>query len=387
MAPLTAAPAPAEPRVMTESTELAIITSAQEFTGAIARLEKTCHLLTPFTSFGALAPQHALFPTIVKISTDKDAGDVYDGVGKDGRQALQFLKPGEVALAKNGLQKIADALGINIHLDYLHDGGAIRHFYHVRAVAAYRGLDGQWIQRQASEVWDLRDSSERMRGWTANQIAEGRKHGLRQCETRAINAVIRACGGGVKQAYKKTDLDKPFVAMRVAFVPDAGNADQMRVVQEHAMQGASILFAGRSSSFPSSVPPPEAFADPADPPIDAVPVGSGTTPAAQHQTSAPAPSVPAPKPDLPPVEGAVRIAKVEVKTGETKGRKWTRFLIVDSNGVTFSTFERQHYTDAEKFLASKDWVEIVTETNGPYTNIIEIIKAGSEPKLPGVDEV
>jgi hypothetical protein len=87
------------------------------------------------------------------------------------------------------------------------------------------------------------------------------------------------------------------------------------------------------------------------------------------------------------VEGAVKIAKAEVKEGETKGRKWTRYTIVDSNGVSVSTFDKQHYDDAKRFQAENAWVEIVTERDGEYVNVVEIIKAGSEPKLPGLDEV
>jgi hypothetical protein len=39
------------------------------------------------------------------------------------RNVLQFLKPGEVALAKNGLRSIAEGLGISIHLEYPSAGG------------------------------------------------------------------------------------------------------------------------------------------------------------------------------------------------------------------------------------------------------------------------
>lgn len=378
MAAAATATAKAEP--MTETTGLAIITSADQFNRTIATIQKAYHVLTPFTNIGAIAPQHAIFTSVVQVDTDKAAGEVYDGMQGD-RNVLQFLKAGEVALAKNGLRKIAEGLGISIHLEYLSDGGAIRHFYHVKAVAAYRGLDGSWVQREASELWDLRDGSERMRGWTANQVAEGRKHGLRQCETRAINAAIRECGCGVKQSYKKEELSKPFLAFRVNFVPDMADPEQRRAITERAMQGASVLFAQQtSSSSVPSMPTSDAFADA---PIDAVPVGSGATAAAQGKPTTP----PTPKADEPPNPDAVKVKNAFVKEGvnQKTNKPWKKSVVVDHNDVEYSSFDMRHVEDAKKFQAENAWVDIGYEMNGPYRNIIEITKA--QPSLPGLDEV
>lgn len=381
-----------------ERTDLAIITNGEQFQQALALFDKSYNVLTPFANIGGLAPQHAIFTTVIRINTDRAAGQVYDGVIADRqgneRNGLQYLKPGEVALAKNGLRSIAEGLGISFKLVHLSDGGAIRNFYHVKAIAAYRGVDGAWVVREASEVWDLRDDSERMRGWTANQIAEGRKHGMRQCETHAINAAIRECGCGVKQVYTKAELAKPFVAFRVNFVPDANSAEQMRIVTERAMQGASALFAQQTHTLPPAAVDP--FADPfADAggtsrAIDAIPVGSGSTAAAS--SARPAASAPAPKAEEPPCDGAVKIAKVDSKeftyqNGAKKGTKGLRYLIVDSTGTEYSTFSKTHYDDAVRFKAANEWVEIATETNGQYTNIIEILKAGTQPALDGLADM
>jgi hypothetical protein len=365
---------------MTESTELAVITTPEQFQTALARLTDRCNVLTPFASIGGLAPQHAIFTTVVNISLDKSAGQVYDGMNDAGRNVLQFLKPGEVALAKNGLRSIAEGLGISIHLEYP-SAGQVRHYWHVKAIAAYRGLDGAWVQREASEEWDLRDGSERMRGWTANQTAEARKHGLRQCETRAINAAVRECGCGVKQAYTRAELAKPFVAFRVNFVPNMADADTRKLVTERAMQGASALFA---QATPAAAVAHDGDPFAGDDPIEATHVGRGST------TAASAPSTPAPKADEPPTADAVKIARYDEKeftyqNGAKKGTKGVRFLISDSRGVDYSTFSKTHYDDAVRFKAEDAWVEIVTETNGQYTNIIEIVRAGTQPPLDGLD--
>jgi hypothetical protein len=352
-------------------------------------------VLTPFQNIGGIAPQHAIFTTVINISTDRAAGQVYDGVTVDSngneRRALQYVKPGEVALAKNGLRSIAEGLGISIKLVHLSDGGAIRNFYHVKAIAAYRGVDGAWVVREASEVWDLRDGSERMRGWTANQIAEGRKHGMRQCEAHAINAAIRECGCGVKQTYTKAELAKPFVAFRVNFVPDANNAEQMRIVTERAMQGASALFAQQQHALPPAAVDPfaDAFVEaPHGGAAAPTSVGRGATDAASGtKPAATAPAAAAPKADEPPCEGAVKIADIKEFKGVKNGRPWVKWTIVDSNGVEASTFSKTDFEDATRFRKSGEWVEIATETQGQYTNIIEIVKAGSNPTLDGLSDM
>src|SRR6185503_17371950 len=126
-----------------ERTDLSIVTSAEQYSGMLARLQDRFNILTPFATIGGLAPQHVVFPAVVVISVDPNAKEVYDGVNAQGEQGLQYLKPGEVALAKNGLRKIAEGLGISIHLEYPTPG--IRHYWHVKAIAAYKGVDGQWV--------------------------------------------------------------------------------------------------------------------------------------------------------------------------------------------------------------------------------------------------
>jgi hypothetical protein len=83
----------------------------------------------------------------------------------------------------------------------------------------------------------------------------------------------------------------------------------------------------------------------------------------------------------------VRVVRVDAKDGETKGRKWTRYTVVDSHGEQCSTFDKDVATHAAKVAESKAWVELVCETNGEYRNLIEIIPAGSEPKLPTMENL
>jgi hypothetical protein len=40
---------------------------------------------------------------------------------------------------------------------------------------------------------------------------------------------------------------------------------------------------------------------------------------------------------------------------------------------------------AKAFIEPKTWVEIAEEVDGAYKNLVEIIRAGSTPQLPGME--
>lgn len=347
----------------------AVITSAAEYRGALLRWqEQHFNVLTPFTNISGLAAQHGIITSMIQINPEKAVGEAYDG--------LPFLKSNEVALAKVGLRKLAECAGISTRTERT-DDRRIANYWEFKAIASYRGIDGAIVTREATKEWDLRDGSPQMKGWTQNQIEEGRKHGLRNCEARAINAAIRECGCGIKQKYTKEELKKPFVVCRVMFQPDMSDPDIKRLVTASALGGTNALYPSAPHEVSGGIETHEAES------TEPRHVGSGSTTPTTAAGNAPA----SPDPNLPPVEGAVRIAKTERKEGETKGRKWTRYTIVDSNGVTYSTFDKELYEIAERFRGEQTWVEIVTETDGQYVNVVEIIKAGSAPALPGLDAV
>lgn len=359
-----------------------VITTPSQYRDALSKWSSHYNILTPFTDVSGIAPSFGIIASVVKIDADQTHGEVYSGTTPTGAKGMPFLKgqpgtPGEeLALAKIGLRKIAECGGISTSTVRT-DPRTIPHYWEFKATASYRGLDGTVITREATFEWDLRDGSDRLKGWTAQQITEGRKNGLRNCEARAINAAIRECGCGIKQKYTRAELERPFVVIRVAFQPDMNDPAVKQAVTMRALEGTSTLYQGTTRELPATYETVEREPE-TDQPRS---VGSGSTTAATPAKSE------APKADLPPVEGAVRIAKTDTKTGEKNGRKWTKYLIVDSNGQEFSTFDKQHYDDANRFKAEYAWVEIVTETNGAFVNIIEIVRAGSQPSLPGVEDL
>ncbi|MDP3717134.1 MAG: hypothetical protein Q8T13_05110 [Acidobacteriota bacterium] len=344
-----------------------VITRPDDFTAAIQKWTGNYNLLSPFTQITGMAPQHGIIASVVKINANPakgGPGEVYDG--------LPFLGQGEVALAKIGLRKIAEGAGISITTQRT-DPRTIPFLWEFKAIATYRGIDGTVVTREATAEWDLREGSPRLNGWKPAQIVEGRKNGLRNAETRAINAAIREFG--IKQKYSQQELAKPFLVLRVAWQPNPNDPEQMRMVAENAMRGTSALYG--TPALPAA--PINDIVD-ADV-VDEQPrtVGSG----AASETA----KVETPDPNQPPVEGAVRIEEVNEKSGvndKTK-RPWKRFDVVDSNGEVCSTFDTKLAEAAIAARASKAWVELSIEQNGNYRNLVEISPAGQSPRLPDME--
>ena len=346
----------------------AIITTPEQYRGALLHWQEShFNVLTPFTNISGMAPQHGIITSLILVNPDKEVGEVYAD--------LPYLK-GNVALAKVGLRKLAECAGISTRTERTDDRRTLC-YWEFKAIASYRGIDGAIITREATKEWDLRDGSPQMKGWTANQIEEGRKHGLRNCEARAINAAIRECGCGVKQAYSREELKKPFVVCRVMFTPDMTDPAIKQLVTAAALGGTTALYP----------PAPRELA----PGLDVVEgeVETGPRQVGSGSTAAPSAKVePAkPDPDLPPCEGAVRIAKVDekpftYKKGANAGKQGIRYVIVDNLGVEHSTFNKSIAESAQKAHESKAWVEIMEESDGQYTNLLEIAPAGQQPALP-----
>lgn len=385
MAPAAAAPASAEPKKMSDEQGLStprtggVITSAEEYSRSMQTWQQKFNVMTPFTSVSGIAPSFGIIASVVRINPDQLAGEVYSGTTPEGRPAMPFLKgergkpSEELAIAKIGLRKIAECGGISTSTQRT-DPRTIPHYWEFKATASYRGLDGSTITREATFEWDLRDGSDRMKGWPAAMISEQRKNGLRACESRAINAVIRECGCGIKQKYTRAELEKPFLVVRVAFQPDMHDPAIKEMVTRQALGGVHAMYPAAARELPAH----DVVDEPAEEPRS---VGRGTT----SQSAPPPPAV-----DEPPTPDAVKIAKVEevsfvYKNGAKTGQKGIRFVIVDSTGQEFTTFSKTHYEDAVRFRTANEWVEIATETQGQFVNIIEITKAGSEPQLPGLD--
>lgn len=357
----------------------AAITTPEAFTAALTQWEQQFNVLTPFTTFSHLAPGWGISGTIVRINSDGSPDgprEVYAG--------LPFLKAGaEVALAKKGLRKLAEAAGISTQTYELPTGA--RFYWKVKAVASYRGIDGTPMQREATKEWDLRDGSPQMRGWKPDQVQEGRKHGLRNCEARAINAAIRECGCGIDQKYSIKQLAKPFLVVRVAFQPDMQDPEVKRMVTQAAMGATSALYGGPAALLAGRVIPDEDD-PPAAPRFVGASAAAGVTPGSMPPASTSVGA--AVDPEAPPSEEAVRIVDAKPVTGTSKktGKPYTKYDITDSRGEVHSTFDKGLYDAAVAARDSKAWVEIAVEIANGFKNLVEISPAGQSPRLPMGDE-
>jgi len=213
------------------------------------------HVLSPFANFAALPGHYGIVPTMVALDDDpgpNGSGDVY--------QDNVFTKGADVAIAKIGLAKIAQAAGMSITTERT-DLRNIPNLWEVRATVKFVGLDGTTQVLTATEEHDLRDGSPRVKGFTANQLNQQRAKGLRQCEARAINAAIRMFG--IRQKYSREDLKKPFVVVRIVFQPDMSDPVMRQQVTERALAGTSALYGTSAPALPPAEPLDVIGVDPA----------------------------------------------------------------------------------------------------------------------------
>jgi hypothetical protein len=331
-----------------------LIVTPEQYTTKLQAWQRNYHVLAPFSQISGMAPNHGLMYTAVTINSDAKSldGDVYDNAGGK----LPWLKDNERALAKRGLRKIAEALGVS-YTTQRTDPRTIPNYWEVRAVATYRGLDGAVMQREVTQDWDLRDGSPRLKGMSANQISEARKNGLRNCETRAINAVIRECGTGLPQKFTAEDLRKPFIGVRVVYQPDMSDPDTRRIVTERALAGTAALYPARQ--LPAAEP-----LDDLDDVNDAQP---DEAPGA-------------------PTVGPLQSVTVEQKTRKSDGGTFPKWTAVDVHGVAFVTLKPAIGKALEQLYAAKTPVELVGEENN-YGDL-EVLEVLPQPTggatLPGM---
>lgn len=330
--------------VKTSPQQSGIITTAQAFKGSLENWRQHhFHVLTPAAAFTALPPQWGLLPVKVEINPHEEGGEVY-------RDPL-FCKQDEVCLTKNGLRKLQQALGASIATERT-DPRTIANYWEVQATARYMGLDGTPQQHQATEELDLRDGTERSRKVLGQKNAVGalvakRAKGHRNCEALAINAVIREFG--IKQKYSLKELERPFMVVRMLFLPDMSNPTQAAIATQQALGGVSMLF---PSTPLASLPP--AHGDVID----------GTT----VQTSS---AQPARQIETTPKASKVDTVDVDLESG-------THSIVLES-GVVALTEHLEVAKAAQRAKKNGQGVVIATEQRGNEVFITElqIANAGS----------
>ena len=238
---------------MAESTALAqleksasqAITNPTILADRIREWQSLAHVLSPAVSISALAPQHAIAPAVVVLDPRVDQ----QGIGVDVYHSNLFHRAAEDrSLTKVALNKIASAAGASFTTTRT-DPRTIPNYWEMRARLTYTDFDGspRVIERTA-EV-DLRDGSPQVNGMKPGQISQARRFGLRLAEAKACNAAARDAWG-IPSKLTTADLQKPFVALRVSFVPDMSDPIQRRLVAERALGGSAALYPQASRALP-----------------------------------------------------------------------------------------------------------------------------------------
>lgn len=333
--------------------ETGLIVTPTRFATELKKWEaKQMHVLSPFFNFAELPAGYSLLPTAVKLSADPLEGDVY--------QNTQFCKPHEVAIAKNGLMKIADCAGADIDTEDLTDP-AVLFYWKFKATVKLIGLSGTPRRVPATRDWDLRDESPLVMGWKAsaarkkppgnadNQIREARRYGMGQCEVRAINAAVRAALR-LKQKYKKTEFDKPFVVLQMMFQPDQSDPAVRLLAAQNHYAAKTTLYPGQPAlAAPSQFEAMEIVEEPEQ--TDAELAEKETEPQIPDETE---------KPDAQVVYHVTHVAKVAdgwyITTKETGDRR-------------IAVEERATALAAHKAMEEQQGLDLTIDTDGKLVSL------------------
>lgn len=352
---------PAETAAMTKSTRPstpAVIQTPDEYFSSVSTWQqKNFHVLSPVVQFTSLPAQHAIVASFVQLDPNPENGEVYSDP--------LFCKNGEVAIAKIGLSKIAQAAGMTIKTERT-DPRTIQNYWEVRATARYLGLDGNPQELDATVEYDLRDSSPRVRSFSDKQKAAARTHGLRGAEARAINAAIRLFG--IKQKYSIDELRKPFVALRVLWQPDMKDPEQARIVTQQKLQGTTSLYPHVGGTNVGSTGPQV---------IDVIGETSSPAPRPVGSSAAPTTTESARAPQLPEGYGVLQAFDAKTLKRKKDGAPFTKWIVVDHAGVEHVT------TDDEVFgpMLKRVW-----ETKAPVKLTSEENNYG-ENDIANIDEL
>lgn len=201
---------------------------------------KGANLLLPSTNIEALSDFHAPVIDSVYLSSDPKDGDVYP--------VKNTVENNSFRLSAQGLRKLSVCAGIIWHpyecrrLDDRKDKGYVA----FQAVGGIRKADGQpvWWKGEYDLDFDVVEEelidqyAAQCKGWNKPEdhkqayidscvrrdLLFKRKHKLKLAETGAMNRVARAILG-LKGAYTKEELAKPFVMLRIVLRPDYTDKD------------------------------------------------------------------------------------------------------------------------------------------------------------------
>jgi hypothetical protein len=184
-----------------------IINTVDSLTKLLEDLKKEGNLLYPLTFCDSIAPMHRVSVRRLTIDPDPDYGEIYHP-----KQAPS----GKFALTKIALLKIDLAAGLDWIGQLCHrtDNGLDQFFCTFSVSAKIQDLDGSHRTVSAAYTLDYRQGSIMIDGLTSGDVRMRRMSIVQRAETAAKNRVRRDCVG-LKPTYSKSELDKPFIVLKL----------------------------------------------------------------------------------------------------------------------------------------------------------------------------
>jgi len=209
---------------------------------------------------------HKVAVSVVVISANPDDKEVFQvgkrklGKGKDAVEVPVF------AYSKAGLEKMAEAAGIQVKTERA-DDRRDPDYCEIVAYAIMKGSNGQPIIRSARKAFHMRDVADeawrnrvgrrdyaKTQNWSTGNVTDAqlqadhdaemasfKKHLVARVETGAVLRAFRSLLA-IKSGLPKEQIEKPKVLARVEFNPDASDPVVKRYLLEQGGKAALALF-------------------------------------------------------------------------------------------------------------------------------------------------
>jgi hypothetical protein len=225
-----------------EKTTALVVHTANDLNTALLKHRDQAHILTPFTQTmfedDIFAPGFKPSLRMLYIDPDEKHGEVYPS----------WEKPGNSAITKMGLDKLAQLAGIEwVHVYRVDDTmDPCKATYY--AEGRMRLVDGTFHKVSASKSSDLNKGTPEALQMKPKQLDAARKNLAAITESKAKNRVIRSLLG-IASSFSPEELKKPFLVMKI--VPDMNDPEVKRMVQAQMLGLEKHLFASRPDPEPS----------------------------------------------------------------------------------------------------------------------------------------
>lgn len=208
----------------------------------IAELQGSCHLVNAPAIGCGIPDGCAVAWSVVRVQ-ERDTYKIKGDANK-------------VGLGKDALNSIAIGMGVQWDpvLSRRLDDASNPHYCRYLAVGKMRDSDGTWITVFDEKENDLRDGSQQAKDMTENQLAQQRANIWSLTVTKARNRAIR--GRGVKCAYQRNELAKPFVSLKLIFTGESSDPEIRRMKARAMLDSSSALYGGHAAPPVFLKPPP-----------------------------------------------------------------------------------------------------------------------------------